>query len=162
MVEDRKKVASLVRMLGSDHEGERLNALRMLGRALQSQSRNFNDLGDDIETGGNGGALNKSEAEQIYNAGHKAGYDKGAHDAGLNRIFNLNGDDGFGPVNGSVSGPKWREKAQFVGSKVGFLHRDRDREFAQSIAEQANWKSYISQAQEKWLDDLYVRLGGKS
>jgi hypothetical protein len=151
-----KKIVSLIRMLGSDKPGEILAAVSAIKRVLESQGRDFNDLGNDIET--LTGALNKAEIEQIYTTGHQDGYAKALDDVGSNHVFNLNG---FHPVNGSASGSSWQEMAQFVGSKANYLHRDRDREFAESIIEQARWKSTISPAQDKWLRDLYVKLGGK-
>jgi hypothetical protein len=144
-------------MLGSDRDGEIVGAVRAIKRVLESEGRDFNDLGNDIENGV-GGAINRAEIEQIYNTAYQDGYGKAIDDVGNNRVFNLNG---FHPVNGSAGGPSWQEMAQFVGSKASFLHRTRDQEFAQSIAEQSTWKSGISQPQEKWLRDLYVKLGGK-
>jgi hypothetical protein len=152
---EQKKIASLVRLLGSDQEGEIVGAVHAIRRVLESQGRDFNDLGNQIENGG--GALNQTEIEQIYNAGHQDGYARAMGDVGNNHVFNLNG---FHTVNGA-GGPTWQEMALFVGGKATFLHRVKDQEFAQSIAEQAGWKSGISSAQEHWLKDLYVRLGGK-
>jgi hypothetical protein len=150
-----KKIASLIRMLGSDKPGEILAAVSAIKRVLESQGRDFNDLGNDIET--RSGALAEAEIDQIYTTGHKDGYAKAMDDVGSNHVFNLNG---FHAVNGSASGLTWQEMAQFIGSKASYLHRDREREFAESIAEQARWKSTISPAQDKWLRDLYVKLGG--
>jgi hypothetical protein len=153
---DKKKIASLVRMLGSDKPGEVTAAVNAIGRVLESHGRDFNDLGDDIENSG-AAPLNQAEVEQLYNSGHQAGYAKAMDEVGSNGAFNLNG---FHPVNGG-GGTTWQEMACFIGGKAAFLHRDRDKEFARSIAEQATWKSFISQPQEKYLKDLYVRLGGK-
>ena len=152
---ENRKIAGLVRMLASDKSGEILAAVSAIKRVLESQGRDFNDLGNDIET--LTGALNKAEIEQIYTTGHQDGYAKALDDVGSNHVFNLNG---FHAVNGSASGLTWQEMAQFIGSKASYLHRDREREFAESIAEQARWKSTISPAQDKWLRDLYVKLGG--
>src|SRR5215470_16068488 len=100
---EKKKIARLVRMLGSNKDGELLAIVGAIRRVLESQGRDFNDLGDDIEHGrGNGASLNQAEMEHVYDAAYKAGYAKAADDVGSNRIFNCNG---FDPVKDSASGP---------------------------------------------------------
>src|SRR5262245_38313276 len=46
---DPAKIAKLVRMLGSDNDGEVVASARAIGRMLEASSLDFNDLGDAVE-----------------------------------------------------------------------------------------------------------------
>jgi hypothetical protein len=45
-----KKIAKLIRMLGSSNEGEVLNSVRLIGNILSKSGENFNDFADYVES----------------------------------------------------------------------------------------------------------------
>ena len=45
-----RRIAKLLRLLASPHDGERDNAVRMLQRTLQAERLSFNDIATGIET----------------------------------------------------------------------------------------------------------------
>lgn len=52
---DWSRIAKLIGMVGSPHDGERLNAARLLQKQLEASSATFADLAARVESGGSGG-----------------------------------------------------------------------------------------------------------
>lgn len=51
---DWSRLGKLIGMLGSEHDGERLNAARLLDRTLKSEGASFGDLSTRVSHGGDG------------------------------------------------------------------------------------------------------------
>jgi len=66
------KLAHLIRMLGTEHEGEAIAAWGALRRLLASRNVTFTDLGDAVEKLATGG-LEEAEMKRLYEAGRAAG-----------------------------------------------------------------------------------------
>ena len=66
------RIADLVRLLGSESEGEVLNAHGALKRLLASRSVGFTDLGNAIEKLATGG-LDDDQMRRLFHAGYQKG-----------------------------------------------------------------------------------------
>jgi hypothetical protein len=66
------RLATLIRMFGTEHEGEALNAWRALKRLLASRGVGFTELGDGIEKLATGG-LEQAEMQRVFDAGYSKG-----------------------------------------------------------------------------------------
>lgn len=72
----KKKVAKLVRLLGTTEHGERANAWRMLMYKMQDVGVNWSDVGNWIEEGDAHNALNPSLTEKRCEPGRCRGLDQ--------------------------------------------------------------------------------------
>ena len=70
-----QKIAHFIRVLGSEHDGEVMNAARLLGKTLATYGATFNELGDAIERLANGG-LEEDAMQRIFAAGEAQGAEK--------------------------------------------------------------------------------------
>ena len=66
------RIADLIRLLGSESEGEVLNAHGALKRLLASKDVSFTDLGNALEKLATGG-LEEAEMQRIFDAGYQKG-----------------------------------------------------------------------------------------
>jgi hypothetical protein len=97
-----KKVVSFVRLMGSNHEGEREGSVHGLARMLKAAGYDFHVVADLLEQS-NGGGLSESEMKKLYDAGYADGV--AAAEAKMSHD-----EDGFRNVNGS---PSWHTIAVF-------------------------------------------------
>src|SRR5215831_9785333 len=111
-------IASLLRLLGSNREGERLGSVNALDRKLKGD---FHALADLVEQT-NGGKLNDAEMKKSFDAGYEAGHADGVRAAEAKIPHDA---DGFCHVNGSKS---WREIANFCQQRGAHLRSGKERE----------------------------------
>lgn len=87
-----QKIAHFIRMLGSEHDGEALNAARLLGKTLTANGATFNEFGDAIEKFANGG-LEEDAMQRIFAAGEAQGAEKAEKKhVEAQAVFGLNPD----------------------------------------------------------------------
>jgi hypothetical protein len=148
LVSTRGKLASFIRLLASDRDGEVVAAARALERVLKSAGADIHALADQVEHT-NGGGLTEAEMKKLFDAGYEAGVRaaeaKVQHD-----------EDGFRSVNGAVS---WHKMAVFCQDRKARL-RGNEVDFIDEMCGWTTWKEPTSK-QAKWLSSIYARLGGR-
>jgi hypothetical protein len=148
----RKKVASLIRLMGSNQEGERLGSVHGLDRTLTAAGFDFHTLADHIEQA-NGSKLSEAEMKKLYDAGHAAGYEAGVRAAEAKVPHDT---DGFRDINDIES---WREIVRFCQQRNAHL-RSKDRDFIDDMLRGTKRKQPTPK-QAVWLQDIYLQLGGR-
>jgi hypothetical protein len=148
----RKKVASLIRLLGSNQEGERLGSAHGLDRTLKGSGFDFHTLADLVEQA-NGDKLSEAEMKKLYDAGYEVGHTDGVAAAEAKVSHD---EDGFRNVNGH---PSWHAMAVFCQDCSGRL-RPNEADFVDDMAGWTTWREPTPK-QAKWLRSIYARLGGK-
>jgi hypothetical protein len=143
-----ERVGQLIRMLGSDREGERHAALGALDRTLRNAGLDFNVLASAVEP------LNDqldfvAEMDRVYEVGLAANARK---EPPPNLDFNT-----FRDVDGKVT---WQAMALFCQERRDRLKDDWEREFIADMAA-GNRGRDPSERQMPYLKKAYFRLGGK-
>jgi hypothetical protein len=146
------KLASLVRMLGTEHEGEILAAHGALRRLLASRGVTFTDLGDAVERLATGG-LEEAEMKRLFDAG----YQKGLSEAGRAQAEEL---AVFGQrLDGSYD---WSAIALFCQRESARLRGDVERTFVNDMAARMSFSGREpTEKQATWLLAIFRRLGGR-
>lgn len=147
--------ADLIRMLASDHEGERNNALMLLDRKLNSAGLNFNVLAGAIEWLNDQLDIN-AEMNRVYESGIEAGLAvrKAGEPPGID--FNA-----FRDIDGSIT---WQTMALYCQQHSDRLKQDNHKEFIADMAARTcndNFGRGLSSKQLSYLQSLYFKLGGK-
>jgi hypothetical protein len=141
------KVAKLIRLLGSDSEGERLGTIDAADRVLGSVGCDFNSLGDHIEANGSG--IGKADMRKIFDAG----YAQGVQDT-ENKLHGVND---FRSADGK---PNWESVALFLQREKARLD-PRHHQFIDDMASRTVWGREPTERQHKYLHSLFFKLGGK-
>jgi len=146
-----KRIAKLIRLISSEHEGEWSNAVRKLKLVLQNEGLTFNDLAAVIENCD--GAIEErkysdADAEIIF----ARGVEKGQEEESRKRqappeFYDL---DGY---------PRWNEIALFCQKNTTRLRGDWERTFVNDMAGRTVWRE-PTEKQAKHLLAIFVRLGG--
>ena len=68
----KKRLIQLLGMMGSEHDGEILNAARLAQRLIGSEGLTW----EEVLSSGNG-KISQDDMQVLFNAGHKKGYDEG-------------------------------------------------------------------------------------
>jgi hypothetical protein len=141
------KLATLVRLLSSDKEGEIVAAAHAINRTLKAASADVHTLAERIEKP-NGGCLTEAEMKKLYDAGFNAGVQEVE-----NRRY---GSIDFHNVDGT---PHWHEIALFCRQ-----HKDRltvkEQPFVNDMAARTVWRE-PTEKQGKWLKSIFLRLSGR-
>jgi hypothetical protein len=145
------KLASLIRMMGTAHEGEALNAWRLTKRLLASHNVTFTDLGDGIERLATGG-LEEAECKRLF----YAGYAKGLHEAERKHsedetVFGKNPDGSYA----------WLKIALYCQRNPSRLKNDWERGFVNDMAARLSAGRDPTSGQEPYLLAAFRRLGGR-
>ena len=144
------RAADLVRLLGSDSEGEVLAAHRALRRHLASHGLTFTDLGNGIERLANGGFAD-DEKQRLF----RAGYQKGLADATRKQVEEL---AVYGQrLDGSID---WEAIALFCQREKARLDA-KHHQFIDDMAGRAAWGHEPTERQRKYLLSLFRQLGGR-
>jgi hypothetical protein len=143
-----KRVASLIRRLSSQSDGEIVATARALMRTLESAGTDIHALAGHVEKP-NGKHIPEEEMRRIFEAGYTAGVQ-----AAENR---QHGSDDFRGTDGK---PTWEAVALF-------LQRNKDRldskhhEFIDKVAAQTVWGDEPTERMHRYLHSLFFKLGGK-
>jgi len=148
-----KKIASLIRLLSSENEGEVIACVNALRRVCD-----LKELGNQIE--GNGKSdLTKKDMQYLYEAGFKDGFEKGKKE-GLEegRRIPRQGQM-FGDV--LLDGREEESRVRYCADRETRL-KEKERIFIESCLQRVVvMQRPLTQAQNKWLNDIYGRLGGR-
>jgi hypothetical protein len=147
-----QRLAGLVRMLGSDSEGEVLATHCALNRHLASRGVSFTDLGNAIEKLATGG-LEQAELERVFEAGRA----KGLFEAGRQQAEEL---AVYGQrLDGSYD---WLAIALFCQRENTRLRGDVERAFVNDMAARMSFpEREPTEKQAVWLLAIFRRLGGR-
>jgi hypothetical protein len=143
-----KRIAALFRMLGSDYEGERANAIIAMRKLLATEGIGFNDLAVLIENHtGEIEELKYSDADvaTIYQKGVEKGQAQ-AHESG-NGVFGADGS------------PQWDKIALWCQERSARL-RPNEQQFIDDMAGRTQFRE-PTEKQAKWLISIFLKLGGK-
>jgi hypothetical protein len=148
-----ERVGQLIRMLGSDREGERHAALGALNRTLKSAGLDFHVIANAIEP------LNDqldfhAEMTRIYDAGLAASVSNTEKTSSLD--FNT-----FRDIDGKVT---WQTMALYCQENRDQLRQDNHKEFVADMAAKTsndNFGRGLTSKQMSYLQSLYFKLGGK-
>ena len=148
----RRKLASSIRLLASNREGEVLAAAHAIPRTLKAASVDIHALADLVEQI-NGGKLSEAEMKKLYDAGYEAGRADGVRAAEAKVSHDA---DGFRNVNGL---PSWHDMARFCQEHSARL-RGNEPDFVDDMTGLTLWREPTPK-QAKWLKSIYARLGGR-
>jgi hypothetical protein len=143
-----KRVASLIRRLSSQSDGEIVATARALMRTLESAGTDIHALAGHVEKP-NGNSLPKAEMKKIFDAGYAAGVQ-----AAENR---QHGSDDFRGTDGK---PTWEAVALFLQSNKHRLDL-KHHEFIDKVAAQTVCGDEPTERMHKYLHSLFYKLGGK-
>jgi len=140
------RLATFIRLLASDKDGEVVNAAHALIRTLQGIGADIHDVAERIEHSGNG-ALNEREMQELYDAGVKAGLRQQQHQRATS-------------VSSTAQFPLARDMAMFCYRNIDELKSDWEREF---VTNMASWTRVrpLSVKQQAHLEKIYLKLGGE-
>lgn len=143
-----KRLAKLFRLLGSDFDGEVLNAARRMRQQLTAEGLNFNDVAIVIENAS--GEIEKlkysdDDAKKIYEQGLAEG-----RAAGVREPPEFYDEDGE---------PRWHEMALFCQRNAPRL-KENELTFIDDIAARTLWHE-PTEKQSRWLLSIFIRLGGR-
>jgi hypothetical protein len=136
------KLAKLIRLLSSQADGEVVATVHALRRTLQTNNLDIHALAKQIE---NGSGFDAHEAREQYRAGFTAGL-QAANQA------QSNGRDDREP-------PSWAEMARACQKQAQRLS-ERERKFVNNMAARTVYGD-LTEAQGKWLESIFYRLGGR-
>jgi len=142
------KIASLFRMLGSNFEGERTNAVSRLHNLLCKNNISFNDLAILIEN-------HRGEIEELKYSDADAAviYQKGVEKGRAQA--RESGDGAFG-VGGA---PQWVKMALWCQERSTRL-RPSEQQFIDDMAGRTQFREPTPK-QAQWLISIFLKLGGK-
>jgi hypothetical protein len=143
------RLAQLIRLARSNHEGEVIAAVHAIVRTLKAAGANdIHALAERIEKL-NGSSLSETELRKLYDAGYHAGVQATENKYhGVNDFLNADGK------------PNWDAVALFV-------QRNKDRldakhhEFIDDMASRTVYGREPTEKQHRYLHSLFFKLGGK-
>ena len=147
-----KRIAKLLRLLASPHNGERANAVTMMQRTLAAERLSFNDISIVIEN--HQGEIEErkysdADAEIIFATGVEKGRKQ--------EIRKEQAPPEFYDVEGQ---PRWQEIALFCQNNIARLRSEWERTFINDMAGNTLWRDPTPK-QAKHLLAIFVKLGGK-
>jgi hypothetical protein len=146
------RIAQFVRLMGSDQNGEVVNAARALGRLLAANNVGFNDLGDAIEKLATGG-LEEAAIKRVFDAGYAKATEE------LERKH-AESETVFGRLpNGDYD---WERIANYCQRESARIRDAKSIEFINDMAGRMAWGGREpTEKQGKWLISIFRQLGGK-
>ena len=145
-----QRLADLIRHLGAEHDGEVLNTVGALRKALASRNLTFTDLGDGLEKLATGD-LTQGAMQRI----HDAAYAKGLADA---ERKSTEGQAVYGlRPDGSHD---WEEIALHCQQQKQRLEA-KHHQFVDDMASRLTWGREPSEKQGKYLLSLFRQIGGR-
>jgi hypothetical protein len=136
------KLGKLLRMLSSEHDGEVVAAARAIRRTLESERLDIHTLARAVESPTE--TFSEDDAKKIYRRAFQAGRDAAEAERGFRSI------DEFDQ-------PTWHEIAHECASHPEKL-RAREHEFVDDMIRRTIHGGELTEKQEKWLRDIYVRI----
>jgi hypothetical protein len=164
MSDAERKTAALMRMLTSCSDGEIVATVYAWRRITSENGLDIHTAANRVEqSNGASKTLNAAQMQKIYDKGYSKGFEDGreqgrrsvilAGAASVQRVY--------GSVGPGINGYTWQQIGEHCAANK-HLFIGRDFEFVESIAEQLQYRSAPTEAQAKWLGDLFRRkFGGK-
>jgi hypothetical protein len=147
---NRKRLAQLVRLLGTTERGERANAWRALERAMEGAGVGWSDLGNWIER--DEGKYSESELAEFAQIARAEGVEAGI------RIGEARAGSGGG--NG-LTLPRPAEMAQFCHERLAQLKDDKQREFITDMYVVTRRSVHLSKGRLGYLTSIFIQNGGR-
>jgi hypothetical protein len=142
-----KRMVAIIKMLSSTSDGEVVNAARSLGRMLEAAGLDWNDLGDYLARWP--GMKEPDKPQPQPEKPRTQTYSGGAQQPGWKR-----------------RSEQYHVDVELVGEQVTALSqytrvmRRADRDFIESLEAKLDMygeRTFVSEAQAKWVNDLYER-----
>jgi hypothetical protein len=144
------KLAHLIRMLGTEHEGEAIGAWGALRRLLASRGVTFTDLGDAVERLATGG-LEEAEMKRLFEAGRA----EGARDA---KRAHAESEAVFGKhADGSADWEAIALHCQREKVRIDPRHH----QFLDDMASRMAWGREPTEKQGNYLLSIFRKIGGR-
>jgi hypothetical protein len=148
-----RKIARLLRLFGSDFEGEAQNAFAAMRRLIVNEGLSFNDIATVIEN--HQGEIEEkkfsdADAEIIF----ARGVEKGREEEARKKEQIVPGD--YYDVGGQ---PRWGAIAEFCQKHHDRL-RPSEQQFVDDMVGRAMWRQ-PTEKQGRWLLTIFLRLGGR-
>jgi hypothetical protein len=138
-----ERIAKLIRLLGSDQDGEIVATVKALQRTLKNDGLDLHALATSL-TGTK--TANPKDLNHAYRDGFRDGYDRARFDDEHEETY----DDK----------PTWYQVAKFCAARSSLLRR-RSRDFVNNMVMTTKRGHVPTEKQAIWLHDLYVQLGGQ-
>lgn len=157
-----KRIAQLLRLLGTSQRGERVAAFTALERTLQGANISWTDLGDAVEHDGDG-KYTESEMMELAAAARAEGVERGIEIGVARAASNNGGSNGPG-----LSLPPPSEMAQFLKSRWAYLKDNREREFTDEMVQKTApisrmfIRNHLKPGTIGYLALLYIKHGGRT
>jgi hypothetical protein len=146
-----KRIADLIRMLGSTHDGEILAAVAAIKRLFKAERLDFHDIATVIESCN--GAIEErkysdADAEIIFTRGVEKGRaEQQQQEMSPPEFYDADGH------------PRWNEIALFCQRNNARLRSDWEKSFVDDMAGNTVWRQ-PTEKQAKHLLAIFVKLGG--
>jgi hypothetical protein len=140
------KLATFIRLLSSDKDGEVVAAARAMQRTLKAAGADIHALADRVEKSND--KLSDADMKVLYETGFADG-----------RRATENAQQRSGDFYNVDSTPPWHEMATWCQQQKDRL-RDKEREFIDDMASRTVWRE-PTEKQGKWLLSIFYKLGGK-
>jgi hypothetical protein len=150
----RKKIAQLLRMLGS-RGGERRNAFAALERTMQSAGVSWSDIGNMIEPGKDPDKYSEEEMQEFAQAARADGVEAGIK-IGMSRAKARSSSG-----NGHLVLPAPVEMAEFCQARRAQLKDDNQREFVDDMVIITRRHRGLSLGRLGYLASIYIQHGGR-
>jgi hypothetical protein len=152
----RKRVAQLVRLLGSPVPDEQRMAWRKLTSAMQDAKVTFTDVGVWIEEGA-GDLYTADQMQDYFQAGRAEGIEEGK------KLAQALASRSAGKVNGhGFTLPDARTMAEYCHQCFGQLKNDWQRQFVSNIFSVTRGTHSLSKARLANLARIYIEFGGRT
>ena len=142
------RLATFIRLLSSDKEGEIVAAAHAIKRTLKTAGSDMHALAARVAKL-DGGGLSEAMMKKLYDAGYSAGQ----RDAETKRFGSAN----FLNADGT---PNWHQMALFCQHRSNLL-RGQEPTFVNDMAARTVWRE-PTKKQGKWLKSIFLRLGGRA
>jgi hypothetical protein len=152
---DRKRLARLIRMLGTTMRGERVNAWQAFERAMRNDGISWTDIGDWIER--DDGKYTDAELQEYAQIARAAGVEAGIA-IGEARARNASNGNGGG---GGLSLPRPAEMAEYCHERLAQLKDDNKREFISQMHLFTQRGMRLSPGKLGFLTSIYIQIGGR-
>jgi hypothetical protein len=163
----KKRIATLVRLLGTPERGERAKAWRMLERAMTSASVSWTDLGNWIEQGDTLRSLAQAMERMGINPNNVVSWIKDGGENDMRAIYDAALQEGIKRGmqqkngNGHIMLPEPSEMAEFCRQRLNQLKDDKQRDFVGDMYLITRRGMNLSRGRLGYLVSLYIQVGGQ-
>ena len=151
---NKKRIAQLFRVLGSNSDGERRNAFAVLVRTMQGGGITWTDIGDVIANGAaDDGKYTEAEMQEFAQAARAEGVKDGIK-MGMARASNGSG-------NGHLTLPGALEMAEYCHDRLFRMKDGAQRDFVSDTYATAQRGRNLTRPTLGYLASIYIKIGGR-